>query len=138
MSKTFIILCSLAVRFVWVSHNTLACQCVETKSVAHSVESSAAVFSGRGTKIYGTRIDFAVDRSWKGIAEPEITIYTPAQSTTCGYQFDERQEYLVYAYSQAEDRLATDTCTRTRKLTDAQQDIRELGSGKLVGEGRSN
>ena len=64
--------------------------------------------------------------------EPEVIVYTPAQSSACGYQFEEGQDYLVYAYSRGEDRLTTDTCTRTRKLADAQEDAKELGNGRPV------
>jgi hypothetical protein len=133
MNKT-LVLWSLVIGFVLVSDASLACQCVETRSVAHSVESSDAVFSGRVLKIYGTRIGFAVERSWKGVNEPELTIYTPAQSTACGYQFEEGQDYLVYAYSQGGERLGTDTCTRTRKLAEAKEDLTELGNGKAIGQ----
>lgn len=132
MNRSFVVLGSVAIGFPLMINSALSCQCVESKSVAASVESSAAVFSGRVSKIYGTRVTFAVDRSWKGRNEPELIVYTAAESMQCGYPFENGDNYLVYAYSEGDDRLGTNSCTRTRKLTDAQEDLDALGNGTSV------
>ena len=134
MKRVWIIVCNLVIALCSPTDRAFACQCVGVKSVGVSLESSAAVFAGRVKKIYGTRITFVVDRSWKGKVPAEIMLYTPAQSTACGYEFEGGQPYLVYAYSEGKERLATDTCTRTKRLAEAEDDLTELGEGTRINQ----
>jgi hypothetical protein len=136
MKRVWIIGCNLVIALWSPTDGALACQCLGVKSVAASLESSAAVFSGRVKNIYGTRITFVVDRSWKGKVTAEMAVYTPAQSTACGYEFERGEPYLVYAYSEGKERLGTNTCTRTKRLAQAEDDLTELGEGTRINQKR--
>ncbi len=47
----------------------------------------------------------------------------------CEYPFKVGERYLVYAYGD-ENELGTSTCTRTRKLKKAKEDLKALGEGR--------
>ncbi|SRR5713226_57696 len=65
-----------------------------------------------------------VERYWKGIKSGEVTVETDL--TGCGPNLRVGEKYLVYAMGK---RLNT-SCTRTRKLVDAEKDLEALGRGK--------
>jgi hypothetical protein len=47
----------------------------------------------------------------------------------CEYPFTEGERYLVYAYAE-EGGLQTSYCARTKKLAEADKDLKALGRGK--------
>jgi len=54
-----------------------------------------------------------------------VTVWTP--SDDCGYDFQKGETYLIYADSDEETaRIETTSCTRTRRLTDAGDDLAYL------------
>jgi hypothetical protein len=57
-----------------------------------------------------------------------LEVNTPRDGATCGYPFEEGQEYLVYAYGK--QGLVVDSCNGTRRLTEAQADLEAQGAGK--------
>lgn len=59
-----------------------------------------------------------VDRSQK-----EIEIVTGGGGGDCGYEFKIGVDYVVYAFKNAEGQLETNSCSRTRALTEAAEDI---------------
>jgi hypothetical protein len=59
-----------------------------------------------------------VDREQK-----EIEIVTGQGGDDCGYAFQIGVDYVVYAYKNAEGRLETGSCSRTRTLPEATEDI---------------
>src|SRR5207253_552023 len=73
-----------------------------------------------------------VDRSQK-----EIEIVTGSGGGDCGYQFQIGVGYVVYAYKNAEGRLETNICSRTRTLAEATEDIeyfRAMSNAPETGE----
>ncbi|HEV3198856.1 MAG TPA: carboxypeptidase-like regulatory domain-containing protein [Bryobacteraceae bacterium] len=56
-------------------------------------------------------------------AEKQIEIVTGQGGGDCGYGFQVGVEYVVYAYKNAEGRLETGICTRTRTLAQAAEDL---------------
>lgn len=122
----------------------LACTCVPAENPAKELEKSDAVFSGEVTEIrlhreaknVFERVEavFRADSVWKGIDEKTVSVFTAAHSATCGYGFSQGGTYLVYAGRSPEGRLSTTICSRTRRLKDAGDDLRELGPGKKVAE----
>jgi hypothetical protein len=65
-----------------------------------------------------------VQRYWKGIKSVEVNVETDL--TGCGPNLRVGEKYLVYGMGK---RLNT-SCTRSRKLGDAEKDIEALGRGK--------
>ncbi len=54
-----------------------------------------------------------------------VTVWTP--SDDCGYDFQKGETYLIYADSDEEtERIETTSCTRTKRLTDAGDDLAYL------------
>ena len=124
----------------------LACTCVPLKGPAEELELAAAVFSGkvveirrhkRGEDIFaGVEAVVRVERVWKGVEATTVSVFTASHSAACGYGFKEGRTYLVYAYKDAEGRLSTGICGRTRRLKDAGEDLKELGAGREVAGGK--
>jgi hypothetical protein len=77
------------------------------------------------------RVRFKVTRVWKNVAGGEVFVTTPASSAACGYGFRKGETYVVYAYGGEEGRaLSTGLCSRTRPLSSADEDLRDLGAGQ--------
>ncbi len=55
--------------------------------------------------------------------QTEVEIVTGHGGGDCGYTFHTGSEYVVYAYTDAEGRLATGICSRTRPLDQAMEDV---------------
>ncbi len=120
----------------------LACTCAPSKGPAAELELAAAVFSGKvvevrkhrqGEDIFA-RVEavLRVERAWKGVEGATVSVFTASHSATCGYGFKGGRTYLVYAYKDAGGRLSTGICSRTRRLKDAGEDLKELGAGREV------
>lgn len=129
-------------------------ECAPLPSVRVSVKQSTAVFTGEvvseeyrdvNTDSAGQPkpaqalvVKLKVTRWWKGDAREEVYLYTSVRKYPDGsssvmaedFQFRKGESYLVYAFSR-DGHLVTSGCSRTRKLAEAEEDLRELGEGKL-------
>jgi hypothetical protein len=117
-----------------------ACKCM-FPPVEAAREDATAVFEGRVLSIEDVAtgnepslgekaITLAVVRSWKGLERDErIVLYTNAQSAACGYSFAKDTSYLVYARSAEDQKLHVSSCSRTKPLADAGEDLTFLGAG---------
>ena len=74
------------------------------------------------------QVTFAISKVWKGTDQPTIEVLTSASSASCGFEFVQGEEYLVYA-SESEGRLQTNLCSRTALLAMAGDDLAVLGAG---------
>ena len=126
--------------------SALACPCPELPGPLTSLERSTAVFSGEVIYVdeegdalpltgAGTRrVDFRVDRAWKGIERIRIGVHTESSSAACGYAFTSGKEYLVYAYGDRGDLLVS-ACSRTRTLVDVSaEELAALGEPTFLPE----
>lgn len=140
----FIIVSLLFVNTVIVS----ACSCAQPSSPKESIGQSTAVFAGKVVDIDvpsgivtssgdSVKVTFEVSEIWKGSDYKTLVITTARDSATCGYDFKKNEEYIVYAYGE-ENKLSTDICSRTKLLTNAQEDLQELGDGNLPSDSGSN
>jgi hypothetical protein len=123
---------------LWTSP-AAACKC-KFPTVEEGKEGAAAVFEGRVTKIEdaakveggpppGKRVTFALVRTWKALEDQEvITAHTSESSASCGYAFELDTSYLVYAGGEP-GALSVSACSRTRKLSEATEDLAGLGAG---------
>lgn len=87
-----------------------------------------------------TRWDFLVSRAWKGAPPETVAVYT-CLTLSCGLKFDVGMELLVYGYASEDQRgsysnwpkgtrfpvIVTGSCTRTRLLERAAEDLSSLG-----------
>jgi hypothetical protein len=115
-----------------------ACSCAAPAGPADGLNRSTAVFRGRVSEIRrpfwdrmgltnsgGYRVTFAVLKRWKGAPETSIELATRLTGEACGFPFQDKQEYLVYAVAKPED-LQTGICTGTKKVDDAAQEMVKL------------
>jgi hypothetical protein len=115
-----------------------ACKC-RPLSVEEAKGEAIAIFEGRVTKLAdapaseghgpGKVVTLALVRTWKGLeSEETVTLRTSESSASCGFPFELEKSYLVYAHGAPEALLVT-TCSRTRPMADAGEDLGALGAG---------
>ena len=56
--------------------------------------------------------------------QKEIEILTGFGDSDCGYRFKTGEDYVVYAFKNADGRLETGSCSRTRPLAQAAEDLK--------------
>jgi hypothetical protein len=123
----------------------LACTCelpqpgVKPKqAVTQAREKAKAVFSGEvveiieNPRVFYVEVRFRVESSWKQARTDELILRTGRGGGDCGYRFEVGEHYLVYAYGSDENRLETNICQRTKKLADAENDLKLLGKARTV------
>ncbi len=126
--------------------SAFACSCAEAPSPHISLDAASAVFRGTvvaidvpGGEVVSSadpkRVTFAVGDVWKGPAYTQLVVTTARDGASCGFPFELKQEYLVYASGPAAQ-LRTGLCGRTRATADPQsaEDFAALGSGTVPKE----
>ena len=143
----FIILGSLflGAPYVW------GCSCVGPRG-REILTAHAAVFTGKATRVQYLEPDrpdveppivvtFEVYQAWKGPVRRTAVLRTIYNKWSCnGYYFKEGREYLVAAARVTEDAVkrasydigAVSLCGGTRELSDAKEDLADLGIGKKL------
>ncbi|MDN4606954.1 hypothetical protein [Sporosarcina highlanderae] len=131
----------------WKPLDASACSCIAPPPPEDALEKANAVFTGEVVEIeekrklfggfIGKKVQFKVDKAWKGIDESEIVISTGQSDGDCGFSFVKGQKYLVYAsvssmYEENNYSLSTTICHRTTELTNATADLNALGEGQEV------
>ncbi|MCM3873646.1 MAG: carboxypeptidase regulatory-like domain-containing protein [Pyrinomonadaceae bacterium] len=72
---------------------------------------------------------FAVQNSFSGMFGGEVEVGSGRGGGDCGYEFIQGMQYVVYAYGDLpNNRLWTSTCTRTRPVAEADEDLAFLRS----------
>ncbi|MXY43763.1 MAG: hypothetical protein F4Y50_06880 [Dehalococcoidia bacterium] len=140
---------ALLVSILWFFGNAeqvYACSCVQPGTPSEELEKISAVFAGRVVSVRHSydpdgrsvtrddrsTIGFEVSAVWKGTVYEDMSITTPPTGGSCGFTFEEGEEYIVYAYDSpyVEGGYTTGICSRTALLEQAQEDIDELGEGR--------
>lgn len=116
-----------------VSQSADACSCAPPPGPKKALESSTAVFLGKVTNIeeagrFGLKVTFETMTNYKGAKAKKVTVRTATNSAACGYGFTKGEVYLVYCYGKAES-LSTGICSRTRRASEAKEDLAVLGEG---------
>ncbi|MBI2499106.1 hypothetical protein HYV88_02590 [Candidatus Woesearchaeota archaeon] len=117
----------------------LACSCIAPGTPLEELDRSDAVFSGKVLSIEDTGgynevksrdVVFELYTSWKSSFKlyDTVKVRTARDSAACGYGFQKGEEYLVYAYkySDSGNMLSANICSRTKLLSQADEDIKEL------------
>ncbi|MFX3632551.1 MAG: hypothetical protein ACE3L7_06265 [Candidatus Pristimantibacillus sp.] len=124
-----------------------ACSCAMAPSAEHQVEDSlqskAAIFAGKATKVTQPRqksimstsdlveVNFEVTQVWKGEVHQRETVYTAMSSVSCGYEgFQAGKDYIVAANVNKETGQYTTTmCDLTKPLNPQGETMKFLGEG---------
>ena len=121
-----------------------ACSCVVPGTPSQELANSSLVYSGSAVSVREdqpflgidrlpangmTTVEFKVDTVWKGNIEERMTLETARYGASCGFTFVEEEEYIVYS----RDGKTVSLCSRTRSLSEAQEDLAALGEGKPAG-----
>jgi hypothetical protein len=122
--------------FAFKPTSSFACSCIPSPPVQEELERVSAVFSGKVLEIKEDsssnteplKVTFQVNRTWKGVNETELSIYTGRDSAGCGYSFKVNESYLVYAI-ESEGKLITGLCSLTKELSSAEEDLSIIGEG---------
>ena len=125
-----------------------ACSCIMPGTPSEELAKSAAVFAGKVVSVKEhepflkimqsstdpTNVEFAVSEVWKGPVG-RISSFTTARSgASCGFTFVEGKEYIVYS----RDGGTVSLCSRTTLISDAEEDLDELGQGNPPDDETSN
>lgn len=112
-----------------------ACSCGGDPAPCNAFWQTDAVFTG--TVMGGTTIKtneggfesesnlvrFDVTQVYRGEPASYAEVITSQQSSACGYHFRRGRAYLVYADRGDDGKLYTSICMRTRKLSEADEDL---------------
>lgn len=124
-----------------------ACSCTMSGPPCQEAWNADAVFAGTvnsieptaglpgaepGYRFVAIRID--VEEPFLNIAARPVELVSLV-SGTCHYQFRAGETYLVYAWKTNDGRLSTSICSRTRPLSEAEEDLRYLRSIPPAGGG---
>ena len=123
-------------------HTAHACTCMQPLSPDEELPRFDVVFSGKVTNIEEIHrndqtfssmdpvfVTFDVYTIWKGDKKDMITVMTAQSSASCGFNFADDQEYIIYAKQYNAEKLEVNLCSRTGPLSDAIEDLQELGLG---------
>ena len=124
-----------------------ACSCMQPLSPDEELPKYDAVFSGKVTQVveknsswpstrstYSVFVTFDVKNVWKGVQQETLVVKTANSSASCGFFFEENREYMVYATAyDGVEYLEVNSCSRTGLLSDAIEEIDELGPGYSMG-----
>lgn len=139
---------ALVLSILWLLGNAgqaHACKCVVPGPPSEEIEKFDAVFAGRVVSIEHnfdpnatplgpgdyTTIGFEVSAVWKGAVHEDMYVTTPPTGGSCGFAFEERQEYIVYAHDgvSPDEGYRVSICSRTALLSEAQADLDAFGDG---------
>lgn len=154
MKNLLFLAVAAAVLSIVLADPVSACSCIPPAAPAKALEQADAVFSGKVLKIKreksvykkdtgvqpgpvgglfaSVEAVFEVDKTWKGTDKKTVSVFTASNSAACGFDFQTGRSYLVYASRDDRQRLITTLCTRTKSLSAAGEDLKEIGPGKAV------
>ncbi len=125
----------------------LACSCMMSGPPCQAAWTADVVFAGTvraveeidhdglGAPYRSMLVRFDVERGFVNAAPGPVEIVTGTGGGDCGYSFAIGGRYLVYAWKTPSSRLSTGSCSRTRPLDKAEEDLRYLTSMPASGTG---
>lgn len=129
----------ISLLFVFTSATqAIACSCAGGMRPCEAYGDASAIFVGTvtlstnitvkeaGYETTKRKVRFHVDRALKNVESSDVEVVTNWGEAACGYGFRLGGQYVVYAYSENNETLATSICTRTRPLSEAAEDLEYL------------
>ncbi len=125
MVGSVVLVCLMAAEPAW------ACSC-RSSTPQEAAAWADVVFAGRVVETMRDAEDineghlFAtidVDNVWKGRVGQQVVVRTAPNSAQCGAYFEQGKHYLVYAIVNDDGVLSTNSCSRTKPLERAEEDI---------------
>jgi hypothetical protein len=119
-----------------------ACSCIRPGTPQEELERSAVVFSGKVQNMKVRQqgpaqssddpvtVVFETTKFWKGQPSQTLVLETAASGASCGFEFQQGQEYIVYAFGADGGALQASLCSRTQLLGQAGEDLAALGAGQ--------
>lgn len=141
IARVFAVL-GLLIAFVAIPAGTaVACSCARLDP-EEQVGQADAVFLGTAVNVRArpaadggsglVTAELRADHVYKGRADAEFEVVTPAHSAACGYQFERGGRYLVLAKADG-DRLTTSLCSGNLRVPDTGRPLR--ASDQVEGAG---
>lgn len=131
------IICLLVLMIV-ASNIAYACECGMPETPSIGLFNADAVFTGKVIQIYKSKdnkyildVKFKILKIYKGVLDDFVVINTTVRGPSCGFPFVKNEEYLIYAYSR-KGILSTNICSRTKKLSEAREDLAELDVANIL------
>ena len=126
MLRSLALLLVLAPALFWTPQ-AHACRCV-SEDLEQAKQRSLMIFEGRVLSVAEDEVRFRITQAWKGVEDEELTIH-PGRDT-CRRRFEVDTSYLVFVREFGGFEVA-DSCTRTKRIEDAEEDLSGLGSGVI-------
>ncbi|GAA3402589.1 hypothetical protein ACFFNY_04670 [Paenibacillus hodogayensis] len=135
--------CGMLALGMWlfvVPDQASACSCAGPRPVAEELVRKSAIFSGKVVSVAKPKglnvstadlvaVKLQVEDVWKGQVSAETVVYTASASPSCGYEgFAANERFIVFAY-EADGKLKTGLCERTKPLAAATEELAALGAG---------
>ena len=124
------------------------CSCIVPGTPSEELAKSASVFAAKVVSVKEhepflkimqsstdpTTVEFAVSEVWKGPVGRTSSFSTARLGASCGFTFVEGKEYIVYS----RDGATVSLCSRTKLISDAEEDLDALGEGNPPHDKASN
>ncbi len=140
----FCLLCTGSVFVSPAQGNVTICRCNQTpESLTETYDRAFGVFTGKVINIRQrlnparTEVEFEVDKSWKGVRNETVTVFTEGtgflrplmDDLSCAYHFKRHETYLVFSFRHrnAQGSAWVSKCSKTAPLSESASFIEALG-----------
>jgi hypothetical protein len=127
----------------WSAGTAHACTCSKPLTAAEALTGAVVVFEGvaRGkatlvpgvvdpaTHVPAVKQTFEVARRWKGEVPATVEVLSAERDSSCGQSYAADARYVVYIGRDDGGHLWDDSCSRTRVVAMADEDLTALGPG---------
>lgn len=119
------------------------CECNPDDNFEKRAQRAFGIFTGKVKDITTdfnrdrVEVTFDVKTSWRGVKHEEVKVYSERRGPyaliqkgiTCGYDFHEGEEYLVFSYRDKNRRgpAFVGRCGGTKPLAEVESELRQLG-----------
>lgn len=138
MNKIYLIITLVLCVIIIPSNDVSACKCMNPGSPTEKLNQHSAVFLGKVVDIdkvlfkRNYEVEFKVEKSWKGVVQNKVKIYTARDSATCGDNFEKNKRYIVYAEYGENGLLSTSSCSGNIGSSDIVKEEEQLGQNTIV------
>jgi hypothetical protein len=145
MKKAIFAITTFMAVLICCQPQVLACVCVSMgytldQQIKGELKRNGAIFWGEVTEIVPRTTDrniiFRVDKFWKGDVSEKFTVASH-YNDSCEYPFVVGHSFLIFAHPW-QGKPFTGTCTLTRDMEKAAEELKILGKGKTPEEKKSH